>query len=84
VKRNGDYVYGWGTEDGFECDHIYSKRRGFEEDVQASVISAPSNPRVITQQENQTKKAKCGCSLEELQQAYTARACLSPCATCRT
>ena len=59
-----------GIEDGYHKDHVYSVRDGFENDVEDSVISSPSNLQVKHARKNLSKGRRSGCTLEELREQY--------------
>jgi len=70
IARNIAYSFYKGKKgipDGFEIDHIFSIKDGWENNIPVEVISHPKNLRLVTPQENRAKGAN---SLITLEQFY--------------
>lgn len=53
----------------YELDHLYSKHRGFIDNVPAEIIGHHANLQMITRHSNRQKYNKCSISLTELYEA---------------
>lgn len=65
--------YGWysasnrgGNLNGCSRDHMYSVSDGYKNNISSTIISHPANCRIITNRENQQKRAKSSISLQDL------------------
>jgi len=50
----------------YQLDHIYSRKAGFENNIDPTIISHPANLRIISAKENNSKSSRCDMTLEEL------------------
>ena len=50
----------------YQLDHIYSRKAGFENGVDPTIIAHPENLQVIPANDNRLKSYNCGMTLEEL------------------
>ena len=62
AKNRGDNLY------GVSRDHMVSVRYGFDNDIDPSIISHPSNCELLPHSENVSKRSRCSITLEELQE----------------
>ncbi len=59
-KNRGDNL------NGISRDHIYSIKKGFENNIDTKVISHPANCKLMIHNDNVSKNKKCNITLEEL------------------
>jgi hypothetical protein len=59
-----------GMVDGYDKDHIFSVREGFELDIPPEIIAAPPNIRAITRRDNLSKGRRSDLTPVELLAAY--------------
>ena len=67
-----------GMVKGFEKDHTYSVRDGFDNAIDEFVVSSPSNIRVIRTADNLAKGKKSDCTVDDLLEGYDAFVSLHP------
>lgn len=51
---------------GVSRDHMYSVSEGFNNNISPSIISHPSNCKLMTHTQNNKKNAKCTITIDEL------------------